>query len=184
MPPPPPPPQHAHIPLPMPFYPGDCGVRLPCMQYLPPRTCKLLLGHKADLPAYVVNDEALSLYVKRASGFRGWCLTVGSSEYGDYDVAARLGQNFPRTFSCFVSETNCLPLLYTTEMLTTACICVCVCVGAFILFCYYHPKNLTKWGYGTLYAFHTILSVNYGTDSPRRTVTGIYPEKTFSPTSL
>lgn len=47
------------------------------------------MGHKADLPAYVVNDEALSLYVAGASGFRGWCLTVGSSEYGDYDVAAR-----------------------------------------------------------------------------------------------
>lgn len=49
------------------------------------------MGHKADLPAYVVNDEALSLYVASASGFKGWCLTVGSSEYGDYDVAARSG---------------------------------------------------------------------------------------------
>lgn len=47
------------------------------------------MGHKADLPVYVVNDEALSLYVASASGFCGWCLTVGSSEYGDYDVAAR-----------------------------------------------------------------------------------------------
>ncbi|CAN0385784.1 unnamed protein product, partial [Pylaiella littoralis] len=60
-------------------------------KFLPPRTCKLLVGHKADLPAYVVNDEALSLYVASASGFKGWCLTVGSSEYGDYDVAARRG---------------------------------------------------------------------------------------------
>lgn len=58
-------------------------------QFLPAWTCKLLVGHKADLPAYVVNDEALSLYVAGASGFKGWCLTVGSSEYGDYDVAAR-----------------------------------------------------------------------------------------------
>lgn len=47
------------------------------------------MGHKADLPVYVVNDEALSLYVEGANGFRGWCLTVGSSDYGDYDVAAR-----------------------------------------------------------------------------------------------
>ncbi|CAM9419625.1 unnamed protein product [Ectocarpus sp. 12 AP-2014] len=60
-------------------------------QFYPPWTCKLLVGHKADLPAYVVNDEALSLYVAGASGFKGWCLTVGSSEYGDYDVAARRG---------------------------------------------------------------------------------------------
>ncbi|CAN0386584.1 unnamed protein product, partial [Hapterophycus canaliculatus] len=60
-------------------------------KFLPPRACKLLVGHKADLPAYVVNDEALSLYVASASGFMGWCLTVGSSEYGDYDVAARRG---------------------------------------------------------------------------------------------
>lgn len=58
-------------------------------KFLPPRTCKLLLGHKADLPVYVVNGEALSMYVKGAHGFKGWCLTVGSSEYGDYDVAAR-----------------------------------------------------------------------------------------------
>lgn len=58
-------------------------------KFYPPWTCKLLVGHKADLPAYVVNDEALSLYVAGASGFKGWCLTVGSSEYGDYDVAAR-----------------------------------------------------------------------------------------------
>ncbi|CAM9755796.1 unnamed protein product [Ectocarpus sp. 4 AP-2014] len=60
-------------------------------KFYPPWTCKLLVGHKADLPAYVVNDEALSLYVAGASGFKGWCLTVGSSEYGDYDVAARRG---------------------------------------------------------------------------------------------
>lgn len=59
------------------------------IKYLPPWACKLLVGHKADLPAYVVNDEALSLYVAGASGFRGWCLTVGNSDYGDYDVAAR-----------------------------------------------------------------------------------------------
>lgn len=63
---------------------------LPCTpQYLPPWSCKLLVGHKADLPVYVVNDEALSLYVAGAGGFRGWCLTVGNSDYGDYDVAAR-----------------------------------------------------------------------------------------------
>eukprot|EP00752_Nemacystus_decipiens_P012414 g11000.t2 len=60
-------------------------------EFLPAWTCKLLVGHKADLPAYVVNDEALSLYVAGANGFKGWCLTVGSSEYGDYDVAARRG---------------------------------------------------------------------------------------------
>lgn len=69
-------------------------VGLFCEQFLPAWTCKLLVGHKADLPAYVVNDEALSLYVAGASGFKGWCLTVGSSEYGDYDVAARSGFRF------------------------------------------------------------------------------------------
>ncbi|CAM9685499.1 unnamed protein product, partial [Discosporangium mesarthrocarpum] len=59
--------------------------------HLPPGVCKLLVGHKADLPAYVVGKEALSLYVTGSSGFQDWCLTVGSPEFGDYDVAARLG---------------------------------------------------------------------------------------------
>ncbi|CAM9546384.1 unnamed protein product, partial [Choristocarpus tenellus] len=57
--------------------------------HLPPGACKLLVGHKADLPSYVVNKEALSLYVAGTAGFQDWCLTVGSPEFGDYDVAAR-----------------------------------------------------------------------------------------------
>lgn len=83
------------------------------------------MGHKADLPAYVVNDEALSLYVAGASGFKGWCLTVGSSEYGDYDVAARSGLHFfcvlSLTFNIYVFDykviQNWEPLAYMCEKL-------------------------------------------------------------------
>ncbi|CAM9510345.1 unnamed protein product, partial [Phaeothamnion confervicola] len=45
---------------------------------------KVLLAHKADLPSYAVDKGALDAYVA-AADFLCWHVTVGGSEFGDYD---------------------------------------------------------------------------------------------------
>jgi hypothetical protein len=58
--------------------------------YLMPGAVKVLVGHKADVPRYVVDKGALDAYCS-ATHFTFWCCTVGSSEFGDYDVGSRRG---------------------------------------------------------------------------------------------
>ncbi len=56
--------------------------------YLEPWVVKALIGHKADTEEFVVDQHALDEYVA-AAGFRLWCCTVGSGEFGDYNVGNR-----------------------------------------------------------------------------------------------
>ncbi len=56
--------------------------------YLEPRVVKALIGHKADTEEFVVDQHALDEYVA-AAGFHLWCSTVGSGEFGDYNVGNR-----------------------------------------------------------------------------------------------
>ncbi len=56
--------------------------------YLEPWVVKALIGHKADTEEFVVDQSALDEYVV-AAGFRLWCCTVGSGEFGDYNIGIR-----------------------------------------------------------------------------------------------
>ncbi len=56
--------------------------------YLEPWVVKALVGHKADTEEFVIDQHALDEYVT-AAGFRLWCCTVGSGEFGDYNVGNR-----------------------------------------------------------------------------------------------